>query len=103
MLYSHNLEDEKLNHFTLFLDKAKNGNSDYARIVNDVLLETHQYLTGKKTLHSINRDTFNIILMLSNIEGEYFKNLSDNPQSYTKETYQHVFDTIASKKPAFAF
>jgi hypothetical protein len=36
--------------------------------VNTVILETHLFAAGQKTLYTINRDSINIILLLSVIK-----------------------------------
>lgn len=94
MLYSHNLEDEKLNLFTLFLNKAIQGEQSYKPIVNDVILETHKYAAGEKNLYNIKRDSLNIILLLAEQEADYFKNLAANPERYNTEIYSKVLKLL---------
>ncbi len=60
MLYSHNQENEKLKLFTIFLNQAAKGDDKYASVVNTVILETHLFAAGQKTLYTINRDSINI-------------------------------------------
>lgn len=103
MLYSHNVENEKLNLFTLFLNKAVQGDTAYASIVNDVILETHQYVLGEKNLYNIKRDSMNIILLLANAEKEYFKNLDNNPTQYNADTYNKVLTLITKNQPSLVF
>lgn len=103
MLYSHNLENEKLSLFTLFLDRAAKGESQYASIVNEVILETHKYATGEKNLYTINRDSLNIVLLLAELERDYFFNLNATPDNYTTDTYQHIIGIISQKQPSFVF
>jgi|GEM_PF-1708720 len=100
MLYSHNVENEKINLFTLFLDKAKQGDAKYAQIVNEVILETHLYVVGKKDLYNINRDSINIILLLAQLEKEYFSKLQENTSEYNQEIYNKVFQVITTKQTA---
>jgi hypothetical protein len=95
MLYSHNQENEKLKLFTIFLNHAAEGDSNYASAVNDVILETHKYAAGKKSLYNINRDSINIILLLSGLDKLYFEHMSDNPQQYNQQTYSKVLDIIS--------
>lgn len=103
MLYSHNIENEKLTLFTLFLNKASEGESKYADVVNNVILETHLYAKGEKNLYNINRDSINIILLLVNLENDYFKNLSNTPENYNQDTYSRVLDLLKANKPSLAF
>lgn len=103
MLYSHNLEDEKLNLFVLFLNKALQGEQSYAPIVNDVILETHKFVAGEKNLYNIKRDSMNIILLLAGLEADYFKNLVDKPDQYNNEIYSKVLDIIEHQKPSMAY
>ena len=98
MLYSHNVEHEKINLFTLFLDKAKQGDAKYAQIVNEVILETHLYVVGKKDLYNINRDSINIILLLAQLAKEYFSKLQENTSEYNQEIYNKVFQVITAKQ-----
>ena len=98
MLYSHNVENEKINLFTLFLDKAKQGDAKYAQIVNEVILETHLYVVGKKDLYNINRDSINIILLLAQLAKEYFSKLQENTSEYNQEIYNKVFQVITAKQ-----
>lgn len=100
MLYSHNQENEKLKLFTIFLTHAIEGNSDYASAVNDVIYETHQYTVGKKNLYDINRNSINIILLLTELDKPYFEQLSITPQDYNKQTYSNVLNIIAHSKEA---
>jgi hypothetical protein len=95
MLYSHNQDNEKVKLFTIFLDQAAKGNTKYEDAVNDVILETHQYAIGEKSLYNINRDSINIILMLSNLDKKYFEELVDNPQQYDRRTYSKVLEIIS--------
>ena len=99
MLYSHNQENEKLQQFNIFLDQALKGNAVYASVVNDVILETHQYTSGEKNLYNINRDLMNIILLLSEVDKNYFAQLQDNPAAYDQETYSKVKDIINHQNP----
>jgi hypothetical protein len=103
MLYSHNLENEKLNLFTLFLNKALQGDESYASIVNEVILETHKYVAGERNLYNVNRDSINIILLLAGLEKEYFKNLTGNPKLYDKEIYSKVLNVIKNHKPILVY
>jgi hypothetical protein len=103
MLYSHNLENEKINLFSLFLNKALQGEESYAPIVNEVISETHQYVSGEKNLYSIKRDSMNIILLLADSGNEYFKNISGNPESYTNEIYLNVLKILDKQKTHFAY
>lgn len=98
MLYSHNQDNEKLKLFTIFLDQAAKGNEKYATAVNDVILETHQFVAGQKNLYNINRDSINIILLLSNLDREYFVQLVDNPQDYNTGTYSKVLELISHQQ-----
>lgn len=97
MLYSHNVENEKINLFTLFLDKAKQGDAKYAQIVNEVILETHLYVVGKKDLYNINRDSINIILLLAQLAKDYFASLKENTSEYNNEIYTKVSQAITTK------
>jgi hypothetical protein len=94
MLYPHNQENDKLQQFSIFLDKALNGNAEYASVVNDVILETHQFTSGQKTLYNINRNLMNIILLLSDVDKNYFEHLQDNPADYGQKTYSKVKEII---------
>jgi len=102
MLYSHNQENEKLKLFRIFLNQAANGNNQYASLVDNVIQETHQFAIGQKTLYNINRDAINIILLLSELDKNYFEGLVDNPQEYGKQTYSKVLEII-SKPQASIF
>lgn len=97
MLYSHNQENEKLKLFTIFLNQAAEGDVKYASVVNNVILETHLFAAGQKTLYNINRDSINIILLLSNLAKSYFEQLVDNPQEYDKQTYSKVLEIISQQ------
>ncbi|MDP4283163.1 MAG: hypothetical protein Q8891_01975 [Bacteroidota bacterium] len=103
MLYSHNLEDEKINLFILFLTKAIQGDQSYAPIVNDVILETHKYVAGEKNLYNIKRDSMNIILLLAGLEADYFKNIADNPEQYDNKIYSKVLNLLALQKSHMAY
>ncbi len=94
MLYSHNLESEKIDLFSLFLNKALHGDSDYKEMVDGVILETNQYAKGVKDLYNINKDLMNIILMLADSEHDYFVAL-DNPQQYNNETYEKILGILS--------
>lgn len=94
MLYSHNLEDEKLNLFSLFLSKVINGESSYTPIVNDIIEQTHLYVCGKKDLYEIKRDSINIVLLLAESKKDFFKKLDKNPERYNKEIYTKVLDIV---------
>ncbi len=94
MLYSHNQENEKLKLFTIFLSQAVKGDVKYASVVNNVILETHQFVAGQKSLYNINRDVINIIILLSTLDKQYFEELVDNPQDYGKQTYSKVLEII---------
>jgi len=100
MLYSHNQENEKLKLFTIFLSRAAKGDANYASVVNDVILEAHQFATGQKTLYNINRDQMNIILLLSDLDKPYFEHLVDNPQEYNQNTYSKVLEIISKEQQA---
>lgn len=100
MLYSHNTENEKVKLFTLFLNRAIGGENAYATIVNEVILETHQYVSGDKTLYNINRDSFNLILLLAELESDFFKQLSNNPADYKAEIYGKVLELLNRDQPA---
>lgn len=103
MLFSHNLEDEKLSLFALFLTKAMQGEKPYVPIVNDVILETHKFVAGEKNLYNIKRDSINIILLLAESEKDYFKNLVENPDQYNQETYSKVLDILRLPKTHIAY
>jgi hypothetical protein len=103
MLYSHNLEDEKLNLFVLFLNKALQGERSYEPIVNDVILETHKFVAGEKNLYNIKRDSMNIILLLAGLEADYFRSLVETPDQYNNEIYSKVLDIIVHQKPSMAY
>jgi len=94
MLYSHNQENEKLKQFTIFLDHAVKGNAQYASVVNDVIQETHRYVSGDKNIYNINRDLMHIILLLSETDKKYFVDLADNPERYDNHTYRKVLEMI---------
>jgi hypothetical protein len=100
MLYSHNPENEKLKLFTIFLNHAVKGDDKYASVVNNVILETHQYAAGEKTLYNINRDLMHIILMLSGLARPYFEELVDNPEQYNQQTYSKVLEIISHQHQA---
>lgn len=103
MLYSHNQENEKLKLFTLFLNRALQGEGAYASIVNEVILETHQYTVGHKNLYEINRDSFNLILMLAELEATFFRGLSDDPSEYNAGIYTKVLQILDEKQPAIVY
>jgi hypothetical protein len=98
MLYSHNQEDEKIKLFTIFLNNAANGDSKYASVVNDVIWETHKYAIGEKTLYNLNKDSLNIILLLSNLNKPFFEQIGGNPIQYNDETYSKVLEIISHQQ-----
>jgi len=102
MLYSHSQENEKLNLFTIFLNRAAAGDTGCAPIVNNVLLETHKYAVGEKTLYTVNRDQLHIILLLAGLAKSYFEKLVDNPDKYDRKTYSAVLKIMAQKQHAAA-
>jgi hypothetical protein len=99
MLYSHNQENEKIKLFTIFLNQAAKGDNKYATVVNGVIQETHQFAKGEKSLYNINRDSINIILLLSALDKDYFLSLVDNPQLYSEQTYSRVLEIISKQPP----
>lgn len=103
MLYSHNQENEKLKLFTIFLDHAKKGDSKYASVVNNVILETHQYAAGEKTIYNINRDLMHVILLLSSLDKNYFEQLKQNTNEYNQDTYSKVLDIISHQQQALIY
>ncbi|MBK8609378.1 MAG: hypothetical protein IPL84_05400 [Chitinophagaceae bacterium] len=100
MLYSHNQENEKLKLFTIFLNQAAKGDNNYASVVNNVIQETHEFAIGQKTLYNINRDSINIILLLSELDKSYFEALVENPQNYGSQTYSKVLEIISKQQHA---
>ncbi len=95
MLYSHSLEDDKLNLFVLFLNHLLKGNEKYKTTVDEVISEAHDLAVDKKNLYSIDRSLYQIIVFLKNKEPEFFADLDTN--SLDKTVYQKVFDIIKSK------
>jgi vacuolar-type H+-ATPase subunit C/Vma6 len=98
MLYSHNQENEKLKLFTIFLNQAANGNNKYANVVNSVIQETHQFAMGQKSLYNVNRDSINIIILMSALDKNYLEGLVDNPQEYGQQTYSKVLEIISKQQ-----
>ena len=76
------------------------GDNQYANLVNNVIQETHQFTIGEKTLYNINRDSINIILLLSELDKNYFEGLAENPQNYGKQTYTKVLELISKQQHA---
>ncbi len=103
MLYSHNLDKEKLNLFTLFINKALEGEKAYESIVNDIILEAHLFAVGQKNLYTIHRDSLNIVLLLAELEGEYFSKLPDVPATYDATTYSKVLEILQKRQPSMAY
>lgn len=98
MLYSHSEEDEKVKQFAIFLNHAARGDEKYAHFVNDILIETHEYAVGKKSLYNINRDSFHIILLLSEADSNFFSHLQDNPSQFNAATYNEVLKIMYTPK-----
>lgn len=95
MLYSHNLEDEKINLFLLFLDKAQQAEEKYAQIVNDVILDARDYASGLKSVYNLKRDTLNIVLKLVHTENDFFKTVEEDPGKYNSQLYSKVAEILA--------
>ena len=75
MLCSYSIEDEKINVFSLFLENAINGNTSYQEEVKRVIKEVQELSLNVKTIYSIDRNNFTIILNLYYSDSEYFKKI----------------------------
>lgn len=98
MLYSHSEENEKVRQFAIFLTHAAKGDMNYAKFVNEILVETHQFAAGEKTLYDINRDSLHIILLLSDADNNFFLQLKNNPAQFNADTYSDVLKIIDRPK-----
>ncbi|MFI5219006.1 MAG: hypothetical protein ACHQNT_05905 [Bacteroidia bacterium] len=84
MLYSHSIESEKLNIFSLYLSSILEGNNNYKNEVDNVLKETHELATGMKNYYNINRDYFPIIVF-------FFR---EAPDFFTQHTFERTDDKV---------
>ena len=94
MLYSHSEENEKLRQFVLFLNHAVNGREEYTQFVDNILIETHQFTVGEKTLYNIDRELFHIIVLLAKADNHYFSHLQTNPSHFDAQTYNKVLQMV---------
>lgn len=96
MLYSHSLESEKLNMFSLYLSVLLQGNNNYKNEVDTVLKETHELTIGNKDFYSISRDYFPVILFLFREDPAFFQNHSFDLPS--REVYSDVFKILQRQR-----
>jgi hypothetical protein len=73
MLYSYNVEDEKAQIFSMFIEKIINGDNSYKEEVMRVLNEVKELSLDRKTLYSIDRNYFSVIMRLFESNSEFFK------------------------------
>ena len=74
MLYSHSIESEKLNIFSLYLSSLLDGNEKYKSEVDNVLKETQELIKGNRNYYNISRDYFPIIIFFSKQDPDFFSN-----------------------------
>ncbi len=92
MLYSHNVEGEKLNAFSLYLSSVLEGDTQYKQEVDAVLSETHELAIGKKNFYNINREFFPIIVFFHKSAPDFFS--SDIFKDASEELYKNVQNII---------
>lgn len=90
MLYSHNIENEKFNLFSLFLHKAIEGDMEYRAPVNRIIREAYELSVKSKDLYTIDRDSFPIIVFLSGSGKEELAKVGDNIENYNIDTYRTI-------------
>jgi len=101
MLCSYSIEDEKINVFSLFLENAINGNTSYQEEVKRVIKEVQELSLNVKTIYSIDRNNFTIILNLYYSDSEYFKKI--DLEKINEEDYRLIESKLKVKNElAFA-
>ena len=73
MLYSYNVEDEKAQIFSMFIENIINGDDSYKDEVKRIFNEVKELSLEKKTLFSIDRNYFTIIMRLFESNSQFFK------------------------------
>jgi hypothetical protein len=92
MFYSHTVEDSKFNLFTSLLSAVAEGKQEYASYVNGVIKEAHSFLTGEKTMLDLDKDTFSIVVYLSENDADFLKQIETD--SIKREDYIHIREVL---------
>lgn len=100
MLYSRTMEDRKISFFVSMLKHMINGELDYAQLINPVIADVHALTTGTKNYFTIDRDSYPIIVYLSDKDNSYFANLDlDNLNA---DVYLHI-NELLEEQPNLVF
>lgn len=100
MLCSYNIEDEKINLFTIMIDNSINGNKSYESRILSVLLQSKDFLDDKKDIFSIDRNYFSIIIFLAKSHPEVIKKIN-----FDKLSVDNLLEikSILAKHKQFSF
>lgn len=98
MLYSHNIENDKLSLFKVFVSRAKGGEQNYKKLVDDVIIDAHLFTIKKKHLYQLDKDTITIVLALANGDTDYFAQISTNPNIYDNPVYDKILELLSKKR-----
>jgi len=92
MLYSYSVEDEKVQIFSMFIENIINGDDSYKAEVKRVLNEVKELSLESKTLFSIDRNYFTIIMKLFESNPQFFKEV--NLDDLKTAEYQVIEDSL---------
>jgi len=92
MLYSYSIEDEKAQIFSMFIENIINGDDSYKDEVKRVLNEVKELSLESKTLFSIDRNYFTVIMRLFESNPQFFKEV--NLDDLKAAEYQVIEDSL---------
>lgn len=92
---SISMANDKSELLQLFIQQILKGDKSYAKSVNNVIIDTHDLVTGKKDIYTINRVNFPIVIYLSENFSDVFKNL--DVDNISNHHYQKLIDILNTK------
>ena len=73
-----------------------NGKAEYATYVNSVIEESRSLVTGDKTIHDLDKDTFPIVIYLAEHDADFLRGVETT--SINHNDYVHVRKVLNEDK-----
>jgi hypothetical protein len=88
MLYRQSNPNNNFSFFVTLLNLVANGDTRYKGVVDDILIESADFICGRKNIYNIDRSNFEIIITLNEVAHDLIR----EKESFDQKDYISIYD-----------
>jgi hypothetical protein len=96
MIYAHSLQEKAYEYFASFIRNVLNGDDRYKPLVEPILQDVQSLVKKDKDYFNINRNNFDVTVLLAERAPEFFEKL--DLKHVSDADYKRILDIVTQQR-----